>query len=206
MRIVAYNARCMVVILCVFLLFWGSIIGYSSVISLVDGLFKKRLFSAVEYSESVVWAQKMISERDIIGRQTFQKTPFYCCRVLRKSYLGSKNDFWAWYHGSTDFSLQNMFGSFSHNISKYLVLYQILSHMWQIYSLQFNWVVQMRAAMIIMFCYFQREFLDFLKKKVRFEEKRPNKVRSALYSRKNAFFEKSVNQWYHAQKSFFGLK
>ena len=28
----------------------------------------------------------------------------------------------------------------------------------------------------------------------------------ALYSSKNAFFEKSVNQWYHAQKSFFGIQ
>ena len=116
--------------------FWGSIIGYSSVISLVDGLFKKRLFSAVEYSESVVWAQKMISERDIIGRQTFQKhlftaveisesiiwaqkmiserdiigwrtfqkKSFYCCRALRKCYLSSENDFWGWYHWSTEFS------------------------------------------------------------------------------------------------------
>ena len=44
-------------------------------ISLFDGLFKKHLFSAVERSESVSWAQKMISEHDIIVRRTFQKTP-----------------------------------------------------------------------------------------------------------------------------------
>jgi len=46
------------------------------VISLVDGLFKKHLFTAVERSERVIWAEKTISEHDIIGRRTFQNYIF----------------------------------------------------------------------------------------------------------------------------------